>query len=186
MAPLGLAAWLLLRDWSPSLELHVEREGAFCRSLPDLNAFLIGAVLRFLTTFEGLSSSREQEEASMRIWLLALGLAAMPLWPAQSAGTIDVVESHPAKGESLDGRSEDFFVRFSGPVDHYTSRLFIAQSGNVLVTLNPRLDTEPDTLFARREPLSPGDYELSWLAYTGTGEKIGGIVLFSVRTGGRQ
>ena len=43
-----------------------------------------------------------------------------------------------------------------------------------------------NTLFARREPLSPGDYELSWLAYTGTGEKIGGIVLFSVRTSGRQ
>jgi methionine-rich copper-binding protein CopC len=164
----------------------VERDGAFSRSLPDLNAFLIGAVLRFLTTFDELSSPREQEEASMRIWLLALGLAATPLWPAQSAGTIHVVESHPAKGESLDGRSEDFFVRFSGPVDHYTSRLFIAQSGNVLVTLNPRLDTAPNTLFARREPLSPGDYELSWIAYSGTGEEIGGIVPFSVRTGGRQ
>jgi methionine-rich copper-binding protein CopC len=78
------------------------------------------------------------------------------------------------------------FVRFSGPVDQYTSRLFIAQSGNVLVTLNPRLDTAPNTLFAGREPLSPGDYERSWIAYSGTGEEIGGIVPFSVRTRGRQ
>ena len=29
----------------------------------------------------------------MRIWLLALGLAVTPVWPAQSAGTIHVVES---------------------------------------------------------------------------------------------
>ena len=122
----------------------------------------------------------------MRIWLLVLSLAATPLWPAQSAGAIHVVESHPTKGESLDGRSEDFFVRFSGPVDHYASRLFIAQSGKLLVTLNPRLDSAPETLFARREPLSPGDYELSWIAYSGTGEEIGGIVPFSVRTGGQQ
>ena len=79
----------------------------------------------------------------MRIWLLALGLAATPLWPAQSAGTIHVVESHPAKGESLDGKSEDFFVRFSGPVDHYTSRLFIAQSGNVLSPSTPASTPRP-------------------------------------------
>ena len=92
----------------------------------------------------------------------------------------------PGQGRKSGWQIRGFFIRFSGPIDHYTSRLFIAQSGNVLVTLNPRLDTAPNTLFARREPLSPGDYELSWLAYTGTGEKIGGIVLFSVRTGGRQ
>jgi methionine-rich copper-binding protein CopC len=121
----------------------------------------------------------------MRIWLLALGLAATPLWSAQSAETIHVLESHPTKGESLDGRSEDFFVRFSGPVDHVTSRLFIAQSGNVLIALNPRLDSAPDTLFARRGALSSGDYELSWIAYSGTGEEIGGIVPFSIRTGAR-
>jgi hypothetical protein len=34
----------------------VERDGACSRSLPDINAFLIGAVLRFLTTFDELSS----------------------------------------------------------------------------------------------------------------------------------
>jgi methionine-rich copper-binding protein CopC len=119
----------------------------------------------------------------MRHWLLVLGLAAAPLWSVQSAETTHLAESHPAKGESLDARSEDFFVRFSGPVDHITSRLFIVQSGNVLVTLNPRLDSAPNTLFARRGPLSPGNYEMSWIAYSGTGEKIGGIVPFSVRAG---
>ena len=121
----------------------------------------------------------------MRNWLLVLGLAAMPLWPAQSDETIQVVASHPARGESLDGKSEDFFVRFSGPVNHAASRLFIAQSGNVLVTLNPRLDSAPDILFARRGPLSPGDYEMSWIVYAGNGQKTGGIVPFSVRTGAR-
>jgi methionine-rich copper-binding protein CopC len=137
-------------------------------------------------TFNEAVFTPRQEEASMRICLLALGLAATPLWSTQSAETIRVVESHPAMGESLDGRSEDFFVRFSGPVDHLTSRLFIAQSGNVLVTLNPRLDSAPNTLFARRGALSPGDYELSWIAHSGAGEEIGGIVSFSIRTGTRQ
>ena len=118
-------------------------------------------------------------------WLLVLGLAVTPLWSAQSAETMRVVESYPAQDESLDGRSEDFFVRFSGPVDHLKSRLFIAQSGKVLVTLNPRLDSAPNTLFARRGPLSPGDYEMSWIAYSGTGQETGGIVPFSVRTGSR-
>jgi methionine-rich copper-binding protein CopC len=121
----------------------------------------------------------------MRNWLLLLGLAATPLWSAQSAETIRFVESHPVSGEILDGRSEDFFVRFSGPVDHVRSRLFIAQSGNVLVTLSPRLDSAPNTLFARRGALSPGNYEMSWIAYSGTGERTGGIVPFSVRTGAR-
>jgi methionine-rich copper-binding protein CopC len=153
---------------------------------PDLHAFVIGHVIRFFTAFDEAVFTPRQEEASMRIWLLVLSLAAMPLWSAQSAETIHAVESHPAKGESLDGRSEDFFVRFSGPVDHVTSRLFIAQSGNVLVTLNPRLESAPDTLFARRGTLRPGDYELSWIAYSGTREEIGGIVPFSVRTDARQ
>jgi methionine-rich copper-binding protein CopC len=121
----------------------------------------------------------------MRNWLLVLSVAATPLWPTHSAQTTRVVESYPAPGGSLDGRSEDFFVRFSGPVDHVKSRLFIAQSGKVLFTLNPRLDSAPNTLFARRGPLSPGDYEMSWIAYSGTGEETGGIVPFSVRTGSR-
>ena len=118
-------------------------------------------------------------------WLLLRGLAATPLWSTQSAETLLVLASHPANGDSLDGRSEDFFVRFSEAVDHATSRLYIAQSGNVVVTLIPRLDSAPNTLFARRGPLSPGDYELSWIAYSGTGQKVGGIVPFSVRSGSR-
>jgi methionine-rich copper-binding protein CopC len=119
----------------------------------------------------------------MRKWLLVLGLAVAPLWAARSAETIQAVESHPARGEALDGGSEAFFVRFSGPVNHVTSRLFIAQSGTVLVTLNPRLNSAPDTLFARRGSLAPGNYELSWIAYFGNGEESGGIVPFSVRAG---
>jgi methionine-rich copper-binding protein CopC len=110
------------------------------------------------------------------------GLAATPLWPAQSSDTLRVVETYPAPGTSLGGGSEDFFVRFNEPVDHITSRLFIAQSGKVLITLTPRLNSAPNTLFARRGPLSSGNYEMSWIARSGTGEQIGGIVPFSVGT----
>jgi methionine-rich copper-binding protein CopC len=117
----------------------------------------------------------------MRTWLLVVGLLATPFWSAQSVETLRVVESHPASGESLDGRSEDFFVRFSGTVDHFKSRLFVAQSGKVLVTLTPRMNTAPNTLFARRGPLPPGDYQMSWLAYSASGQEIGGLLPFSVR-----
>ncbi len=117
----------------------------------------------------------------MRTWLLVLGLIAAPFWPARSAEPPSAVASHPVNGESLDERSEDFFVRFNAPVNHVTSRLFIAQSGTVIVTLSPRLDSAPDTLFARRGALSPGNYEMSWIAYSGNGQRTGGIVPFSVR-----
>ena len=82
----------------------------------------------------------------------------------------------------MNGDSTGFFVRFDAPVDHRTSRLFIAQNGRVLLTLQPRLDSAPDTLFARVGRLAAGDYELSWIARLGSGEDIGGVVPFKVGT----
>ena len=64
----------------------------------------------------------------MRIWLLALGLAATPLWPAQSAGTIHVVESHPAMGAKVWMADPRIFLSASVGRSITTHRAFSSHS----------------------------------------------------------
>jgi methionine-rich copper-binding protein CopC len=116
----------------------------------------------------------------MRHLTLCVLLLVAPLSSLNAAAPVHMLESSPAAGTVMNGESTGFFVRFDTPVDHRTSRLFIAQNGHVLLTLQPRLDSAPDTLFARVGRLTPGDYELSWIARLGTGEDIGGVVPFKV------
>jgi hypothetical protein len=101
----------------------------------------------------------------MRIWLFLLGLAATPLWSARSAETIHVVESHPTKGESLDGRSENFLSALVSITSH---RTFLSHSPMTFL-LRSAPDSAPEVSGAEHL------LELSWIAYSETGEEIGGI-----------
>jgi len=122
----------------------------------------------------------------MRKLTLGMVLLLAPLVTTEAAQPTHMVESYPVPGELVNGESNGFFVRFDTPVDHHASRLFIAQNGHVLQTLNPRLDSAPDTLFARFGRLPAGDYELSWIARLGDGEDIGGVVPFKVGPAAKQ
>ena len=95
---------------------------------------------------------------------------------------MQALDSHPAADGVVDGRPTGYFVRFDGPVDHYRSRLFITRGGQVVGSLDPRLDSEPNVLFARAPELEPGDYEFRWSVRSlRDGHVSDGFASFAVR-----
>jgi len=70
--------------------------------------------------------------------------------------------STPVAEAILDGRNQQFVVRFDAPIDHAAARLAIVRNGNVVERLHPLLDSAPDVLFASASALAPGHYTLHW------------------------
>jgi methionine-rich copper-binding protein CopC len=95
-----------------------------------------------------------------KLWLV-LGLVVLSATPASSR-QMRVMEMFPAGGTTIDGKNAQYHVRFDGPVDHRSSRLWIVRGGAVVQELHPLLDSAPTTLFASAPALSAGDYELHW------------------------
>ena len=79
---------------------------------------------------------------------------------------LQVLESVPAANTTIDGRSTAFSVRFDRPVDHVRSVLVVKRDGEVIETLQPRLQSAPQVLFARAPTLRAGKYQLYWQVRT--------------------
>ena len=79
---------------------------------------------------------------------------------------VRVMESAPAANATINGQSTAFSVRFDKPVDHIHSVLVIKRDGEVVETLQPRLQSAPQMLFARAPLLRPGKYQLYWQVRT--------------------
>jgi methionine-rich copper-binding protein CopC len=95
---------------------------------------------------------------------------------------VRVMESAPAVNATIDGRSTAFSVRFDRPVDHIRSVLVVKRDGEVVETLQPRLQSAPQVLFARAPTLPPGRYQLYWQVSTMTDvETSEGEIPFTVR-----
>src|SRR3954453_14320379 len=116
------------------------------------------------------------------VGLIFAGLSAGPLGPhAALADALRVLTSTPASGAVLSGPHAEYVIRFDRLVDHESSRLYIAQSGRVIQSLVPRLDSAPEVLFAAGEMPPPGDYELQWQARSPEGAEVSsGVIPFSV------
>lgn len=115
-------------------------------------------------------------------FVLGLAAAVLLLAPPARAEPMQVLQASPAARSVMAGNRQEFFVRFSHPVDHYTSRLEILRDGQVLLTLRPRLDSSPDTLYAAAGNLPAGSYALRWMAKSGRdGSVLEGELPFSVR-----
>ena len=96
-------------------------------------------------------------------------LAAVNVAQAQSAGQPDIWK---ARVILVDGRGLGLVVNFDRPVDHGRSVLAIVSGGKVIRALQPRLESQPNTLFARTELVTPGSYELQWRVRSPSGEEI--------------
>lgn len=117
--------------------------------------------------------------------MLLVFAAAAGLSPLQTAHAEDlkVIETGPAANAVLSGPSEGFFVRFNQPVDHVSSRLFVKRGGEIVETLVPRLQSNPNVLFARAPTLPAGQYMLHWVVKTVADAKAEeGDVPFSIAT----
>ena len=78
------------------------------------------------------------------------------------AAKMHVMESRPVAETVLENGLTEIFIRFDGPVDHAGSRLTVLRDGRVIETLHPRLDAEPNVLYADAPRLAPGAYLLRW------------------------
>ena len=96
-------------------------------------------------------------------------LAAVNAAQAQSAGQPDIWK---ARVILVDGRGLGLVVNFDRPVDHARSVLAIVSGDKVIRALQPRLESRPNTLFARTEMLAPGSYALQWRVRSASGDEI--------------
>jgi methionine-rich copper-binding protein CopC len=112
----------------------------------------------------------------MGIWLL------LPvLWSGTAtARPMHVRDSQPAANAIIQGRHAEYVVRFDGPVDHAASHLQITQSGRLVQTLVPRLNSAVDVLFADGVAPPAGQYMLHWEARSMDGDVSNGDIPFSV------
>src|ERR1044071_9018482 len=119
----------------------------------------------------------------MRLQLVAMIVSALVAASGALAEDLKVLETGPAANAVLSGPSDGFFVRFNQPVDHISSRIFIKRGGEIVETLVPRLQSNPNVLFARAPALPPGQYTLHWVVKTMADAKVEeGDVPFSMAT----
>ena len=117
----------------------------------------------------------------MRRQLLAMVVLALVGASTARADDLKVLETNPAANSVMDTHSDGFFVRFNQPVDHINSRLLVKRGDVVVETLVPRLQSNPNVLFARAPTLPPGQYTLHWVVKTMTDARIEqGDVPFSI------
>jgi len=115
------------------------------------------------------------------VMLVLMGIVAMTA--GARADDLKVLETGPAVNAVLDSVSDGFFVRFNQPVDHINSPLLVKRGSEVMETLTPRLQSNPNVLFARAATLPPGSYTLHWVVKTIADARIEqGDVPFSIGT----
>ena len=95
------------------------------------------------------------------------------------AWAMELIDSSPRVNEVVESKAISFAVRFDQPVNHRISHLtLVTPQGSRALPL--RLRTEPDTLYANIEPLTPGNYELQWEAHAADGSVARGSIPFTV------
>jgi methionine-rich copper-binding protein CopC len=93
------------------------------------------------------------------------------------------MDSQPKAQAVIGEPSSAFFVRFDRPINHIESSLSIHRDdGQLVERLEPRLQTEPNVLFARAPTLPPGAYTMHWAVRTRDGAKVEeGSIPFTVQ-----
>ena len=110
------------------------------------------------------------------------GLFAMALPATALAQDLQVMDSAPKAQAVIGEPSSSFYVRFDRPIDHIHSNLSIWRDTKLVERLQPRLQTEPNVLFARAPTLAPGEYQLRWTVRTMEGVTvIQGDIPFTVK-----
>lgn len=119
----------------------------------------------------------------MRLTIPALVPLALLLTSEPAvAGPPQLRDCLPAAEAILDGRNQQYIVRFDTPIDHAASQMEITQDGKIVQSLHPLLDSAPTVLFAAAMPLPPGRYILHWHVGAAFGGDVSdGDIPFTVR-----
>jgi len=120
-------------------------------------------------------------DLNRRMLFAVAGAAWLAAPPVARAEALKVLETGPAANAVIDSVSDGFYVRFNQQVDHINSRLLVKRGDDVVETLVPRLQSNPNVLFARAATLPPGRYTLHWVVKTIADARIEqGDVPFSI------
>ena len=96
---------------------------------------------------------------------------------------VQVMDSQPKAQAVIGEPGSSFFVRFDRPIDHIHSSLSIWRDSKLVEQLRPRLQSEPNVLFARAPTLQAGEYLLRWTVRTMEGVAvIQGDIPFTIKT----
>jgi methionine-rich copper-binding protein CopC len=114
------------------------------------------------------------------IGLVAAAMQGGPMVPARCEDGMSVVEQMPTTNQIIAGSAVSFLLRFDRPIDHEHSEFVLITPKGVRRIL-PRLESEPNVLYASVGRLPPGTYELRWRARAGDGSMLSGTIPFRVR-----
>jgi methionine-rich copper-binding protein CopC len=116
-----------------------------------------------MTSITEPATGQAREAVRRHFERAAIGIALLLLSPMGAwSRPMQMMDSFPAAQAIVDGNNEKYVVRFDGPVDHRTSRMWLTQSDRAFRTLTPLLDSAPTVLFASSSRLPPGSYQLHW------------------------
>ena len=115
---------------------------------------------------------------SLRLALAALAITLSPLASAHAS----LVDSFPAKGQTLTGSPAEIHLTFNERVEAKYCRVkLVSDAGKNFDADRPRADkANPNTLVAAVPVLKPGSYSARWTAVGADGHKTHGDFKFTV------
>jgi methionine-rich copper-binding protein CopC len=147
---------------------------------PAIATHCVGAALLGSTGADaGPGGGRLRMKQSVLLAAASLALLAC----AGPAAALEMLDRVPRVSQLVDGSAVAFALRFDRLVDHGASS-FVLKDATSTRRLKPRLNAQPNTLFASVGQLRPGNYELEWQAKVQDGEVLAGSFSFTV--GGRS
>jgi methionine-rich copper-binding protein CopC len=117
-------------------------------------------------------------DIALRLALAAFATAISPLASANAS----LVDSFPARGQTLAGSPAEIHLSFNGAVDARRCRIKLASdAGKHFDADRPSADkTRPNTIVASVPVLKPGTYSARWTAIGSDGHKSHGDFSFTV------
>ena len=82
---------------------------------------------------------------------------------------------------TINEKSTEIIVKFDRPISHERSSLVHLLKGKIVDTLHPRLQAEPNVLFARIGTHESGDYLVRWVVCPqGSNDRYDGEFTFTI------
>ena len=84
---------------------------------------------------------------------------------------------------TINEKSTEIVIKFDRPISHERSSLVLVLKGKIVDTLHPRLQAEPNVLFARIVTPGSGDYLVRWIVCPqGSNDRYDGEFTFTIPT----
>jgi hypothetical protein len=94
--------------------------------------------------------------------IVPAGLCLLSLQSHAQTAALKASEAIRLESVTIGERSTEVVIRFDRPISHGRSWISLVHDGKIVATIYPRLEAEPNVLFARIHTPGPGDYIVRW------------------------